>query len=104
MIVELLPLDLSEVPVRLVNTDSKDGFTLRTASVRLETPPVRYRTGRRYTELASSRLDRLVALPSFWWRRSEPRVLGLEVVTDSLASNMRLKLGKKRPSSLSLLR
>lgn len=45
--VELLPLDRSEFPVKLDKTDNKDGLTLRRDSLRLDTPPVRCRTGRR---------------------------------------------------------
>jgi hypothetical protein len=39
--VELLPLDLSEVPVRLDNTDNNDGLNFNSGSGRLETDVVR---------------------------------------------------------------
>jgi len=54
VIVEPLPLDLSDAPVRLDNTESKEGLIWRWLSLRLRTPLARCLTGRLYIELRSS--------------------------------------------------
>ena len=97
VMVELLPLDLSDVVVRPERTDSSDGLTLRRLSCRRLTPPVLCLGERRYTTLASSPF--LVLRVEL---RSDPRVLGRELVGLSFDdSSMRLSFGKKRPKSLS---
>ena len=99
MIVVLLSLDLSEVLVKLESTDSKDGLTLNPLSGRLCTPPDLCLTGRRYPTETSSRCRCLRAV---LLRASDPLVLGRDVALDSLNSSIRLSLGRKPPTTLSV--
>lgn len=107
MVVLLL---LSELPVKLVRTDNKEGLTLNVGSCRRETPPTRCLTGRRYpleiVELSSRCRRRwcVTTLPSRCFRESEPLVPGREAGLDSFDdSNIRVRLGKNRLTSLSVL-